>query len=150
MPKKFHFRFESVLSLRRNRRDQQRQALAEVLQLDAQLVNKRAELERERQDQLEELRSTLRAGTIDVDAAAARRFHVAHLVVETHRVDQQRQVVAERIVACRRALVKADQDVKVLERLSDDERQVYLYQQEQASSRELEETWQAAQLSDGK
>ena len=142
--KTFAFKFEPVLKLRRYRRDLCRQLLAQVLADDAQLVSQRQSMESARQHQLAELRSLSEGGVVDISGAASRRYYIGQLAGEIRAVEHRREVVAQQIALCRQALVRADQDVKALEKIGEKQRREYEDEQDRLGARELEDVWSSA------
>lgn len=145
----FRFQFDALLRLRRHKRDLCRQLLAQVFASDQELLNRRARVEADRNEVLDQLRGLGGAGqTVDIDRAAARRFHSGQLLVELRLIDRNRDLVAQQIRLCREALIKADQDVRVLEKLQEKQRAEFLYQQERRAARELEEAWLSSRIAE--
>jgi flagellar export protein FliJ len=142
--KKFLFKLNPLLKLRRNERDVRQQLLADVLRRDSVLVARRRKFETDREMQIDELRALAgRASEIDVDAAAARRHYAVQLLGMMHEIDVQRAALATKIEDCRQALIRADQAVKALEKLAEKQEGEFIFQQERLESRALEEAWQA-------
>lgn len=139
----FHFKLQSLLNIRRNRRDQCRQVLAQILARDEQLVARKTQYEQQRLNQLAELRRLNSTEDFNVDASASRRYFASQLTGWMGQIDQQRIMVAEQLELCRRALVQADQEVKTLENLEEKQRAEYLYGQERRAQQELEDGWSA-------
>ncbi len=139
----FSFKFESLLSYRENRRDLCRQLLARVLADEQELIAQREQLVSHRIGQLEELRQISDMGRVDVDRSAARRYFAGRLVAEIDMVDRRRQLVVQQIGLCRQTLARADQDVKVLEKLKAKAKAAFDEREEKHLSRELEESWRA-------
>lgn len=142
--KKFAFKLDPLLKVRRNHRDLCRQLLADVLRHDSELAARRAETDAERLTQIEELRSLgSDAAGLDVDASVSRRAYAGHLSGDIGRIDSERAAIAGQIELCRQALVRADQAVKSLEKLAEKERAEFVYVNERREEREREETWRA-------
>ena len=142
--KKFSFKLEPLLKLRKNQRDLRQQRLAEVLRRDEGLLADRRRTEAERQTQIEELRSLGSSGVdIDIDASTSRRFYAAQLSGQLDEIDQRRTALASQIDECRQALVRADQAVKALEKLGEKQQAEFIYDHERREARDLEEAWQA-------
>ncbi len=141
---RYHFRLSSLLTYRENVRDQCRQVFAEWLTRDAALVAEQQRLDQEREQQLDEMRSEqLGSHGLSVDRLASRRYRIGQLTAMHQGLTRQRQEIAVQMEQCRRALVQADQQVKVLERLSDTQRAEFLHREDAKESREREEIWQA-------
>jgi hypothetical protein len=142
----FRFPLQSLLNYRDHLRTLCRQRLAEVLAEDAELVQRRDATVAAREEMLVQLQQLQQQRRMDVDQAAARRYHAGQLAAETIRLECQRAQLADRIAQYRQALILADQGVKVLEQLADKQRQAHAEDQERRESREREEIWQAGQL----
>jgi flagellar export protein FliJ len=142
--KKFTFKFDPLLKLRKNQRDICRQLLADVLGHDAELVARRREVEAERLVQIEELRTLSSGGNeVNIDASTSRRHYTVQLSGNLGDIDARRAALAGQIVLCRQALVRADQAVQSLEKLAGKQQAEFTYHQERVEARALEETWQA-------
>jgi flagellar export protein FliJ len=142
MPK-FTFSLTSLLTYRRHRRELCRQLLAEVLADDLRLRAEQEELRHEHGELLDELRDLGRGGGFDVDRAAARRYYAA---LVSRRIDasmERRQLVANQLHLCRQALVKADGEVRTLERLEETRRSEFRAEHERRAALELEDIWNA-------
>ena len=101
----------------------------------------------EREQQLTEMRDAQQPGAlVDVDMVVTRRYRAGQLTAELLAAAQQRRELADQISLCRQALVKADQGVKVLERLSEQQLAEFLQLEEKKASREREEIWQAGRF----
>ena len=142
--KKFQFRLASLLTLRENERDLRRQILGTALRQAEELHARRLELENQRELQLEELRRIGQPGELRVDGAAARRVYAGQLVAWIMEVERQRTLVASQVELCRQALVRADQQVKVLENLRDRQTGEYRFAAERRETRDLKEAWLGA------
>jgi flagellar protein FliJ len=141
---RYQFRLAALLRYRESLRDQCRQVLATWLARDAALADEQDRVEQERQQQLEEMRIAQRTGEeLLVDRLAARRYRLGQLAVTQQSLTSQRQQVGRQMESCRQALVRADQGVKALERLSDTQRFEFLQREELLEAREREEIWQA-------
>lgn len=142
--KKFSFKFDPLLKLRKNQRDICRQLLAEVLGRDDELATRRRQVEAERLTQIDELRILSTGGNeMNIDASTSRRHYAVQLTGNLGDIDARRADLAGQIVLCRQALVRADQSVKSLEKLAEKQQTEFIYHQEQIETHALEETWQA-------
>jgi flagellar export protein FliJ len=141
---KFQFKLETLLNMRRGRRNQCRQVLAEVLRRDAELAAEMERVVQERLGQLQELRDLNSSRELNIDATSARRYFAGQLTSEIAGLDRRRNIVAAQLEFCRQTLVKADQDVKALENLKDKQLTEFSQLQERRAQRELEDSWSAA------
>ncbi len=112
---RFQFRLQTLLRLREAARDERREQLAEVMRIDDALRKQLAELEG--------LQSEARAlqrlgvGRVDVDRLLEAQRYEAVVALEILHVERQRAAVAEEMNKRREALVEADREFKVLEKL---------------------------------
>ncbi len=114
---KFKFRLATLLRLREATRDERRRQLAEAYQAD-DLLNERID---EVMQRLTGLRNRYRRysgpGTLDVDRLVeTQRFEMA-MKAQRSQLDGQRETLATEIERRRLALVEANREVRVLEKL---------------------------------
>ena len=124
MPR-FVFRFETLLKYRQHRRDMVVTLLGQLMSDDRRLVEQRTEMESTRRGQFDEIRELANQATLNIDQAATRRYYAGQISREIQQVLHQRHVLDEQITQCRQALVKTDQDVKVLEKLKEQQQQEF-------------------------
>jgi flagellar export protein FliJ len=108
---------ETVLRVRRQQRDQVRMALAQFLAEARAVEERRRQAEQERVDTLTSLRSATMSGLLDVDRAAAFRFHAARLSIDIAKETTESALRNEHVRAAQAMLAKADQAVKAVEKL---------------------------------
>ena len=114
MPR-FQFRLQTLYRLREAARDERREQLADALRVDDALRSRGEELANERRTARE--LQALGTGRVDIDRLLEAQRYEASLLVEIAHVDQQRARVAEEVERRRTALVEADRELKVLEKL---------------------------------
>lgn len=141
---KFHFRLAPVLALRENARDLQRQELADALRAELELREQRLALEHEHAVVLDEMRRLGRGGRMQVDSATSRRVYAGQLILAIIQAERNRAAAETHVERCREALVVADQQVQILEKLREKQLAEYQSNQERRTAREMEEAWQAA------
>lgn len=144
--KSFVFKLESLLRYRSHRRDLCRQLLAGIFADHRQLQERRTALEQQRAGQLGEIRAFQEAGRIDIDRTAARRYYAGHVQTDILLNDRNQEIAGEQLNRCQQALLQADREVKVLEKLRDKQRSTFIYEQNRHEARELDESWMAAHL----
>ena len=138
------FRLEKVLEYRKHLRLDARNALASAISDVQKLLNHQAQAERQKQQQMRELATFAQSENVNIEAAARRRYFMGQL-------DIQLMVVAEQLIQARMiveqqrmVLVKADQEVKSLERLYEKYVEEQTAQEQKRSEIELSEQWQSA------
>lgn len=144
----FVFKLQALLKFRRHRREMVERIMAQVQADERRLAEQRDDIHRSRAGQLDELRALVQQGAINVDRAAAIRYYATQLTIDSHLVERQRLVVAEQLALCRQALMKADQEVKVLEKLEEKRRNEFQHEQERKAARDLEEAWLAVRATE--
>ncbi len=137
------FKLAPLQRYREHQRDLCRQLLAQAIADDATLRAQQDELTASREQLLAEIAAMQQQQRLNVGEAAARRYHAARLQGQVQAITIQREDVARRIQLCRQTLVKADQGVKVLEKLEEQARTAAEQLREHKESREREEAWQA-------
>ncbi len=116
MPK-FIFRLATLLRLRESARDERRQQLAQAYQAEELVRREEQRVENELAGLLDQARRAAGPGPIDVDAMLeAQRFEIV-LKSQRRRLAGQREMVRAEIERRRQALVEANREVQVLERL---------------------------------
>jgi flagellar FliJ protein len=111
----FRFRLQTLVRIREGTRDERREQLAEVLRIDEALVAQLNDLERDRSVARKE--QTLGVGRVDVDRMLGMQRYEALLSAEIEHVERQRTKVGEELERRREALMEADREVRVLEKL---------------------------------
>lgn len=114
---KFKFRLATLLRLREAARDERRGELAEAYRVDDVLKQRTDDLHRELDAVRRLCRQAAGPGTVDVDQLLeAQRYELA-LRFQEKQLRQQREAVAAEIERRRLALVEANREVRVLEKL---------------------------------
>lgn len=116
MPR-FKFRLETLLKMRRATRDQRRGELAKAYQAERILQERVHQLEQEMNVVRNGTRKHVLPGSIDVERLLSAKRHQLILEAERSQVQQQSQQVATEIERRREALVQADRETRILEKL---------------------------------
>ena len=117
MAKRFQFRLEVVLKVRRQRRDHCRRRFAEQLRCVQQQERRLVDLHEQVQTESRARRSDARQAELDMSLLRSRQYYVGHLrrtiEVQDAELDRLRQELEER----RATLVGASRELKVIEKL---------------------------------
>lgn len=140
----FRFAYESLLTYRRHRRDLCRLVLAHALEEEARWLREHERLRQMRQDLLAELRSGCRAGSVDVDRIAARRYHAGQLHAQLAGAAQRRRLIAGQLELLRGSLLEAHRGVKVLEKLRERRHAEFSAKQSRSEMQAMEDAWRSA------
>jgi len=135
----FAFRLTALLRLRESRRDECRAALAEAYRVDEVLKGQFEGLARELDVLREFCRLKVSPGAVDIDRLIeAQRYELVARAQQKH-VAQQRETVAAEIERRRGALVEADREVRVLEKLRDRQAEQHRREEEMREVKRLDE-----------
>lgn len=113
----FHFRLAPLLRLRESVRDERRSALAEAFRALDIVSARQAAVEREIAALTSEFRRSSAPGSLDVDRLIRRHRHELLLRGQQKQFARQQAMLLEEIERRREALVAADRDVGVLDKL---------------------------------
>jgi flagellar export protein FliJ len=139
VPKKSDVQMATLLRLREVTRDERRSLLAEAHQADEELVRQLTYLDMEQRHLRDECRRAAGPGAVDVDRLVEAHRYVVGLQARERGLREQRQSLAAEIDRRRQSLVKADQDVQVLEKLHDRRRQSHRLEEERQQAKQLDE-----------
>jgi flagellar FliJ protein len=134
----FKFRLTTMLRLREATRDERRGLLAQAYAAQQKLADQRHELER----QMGEHRSAKLQGAkgrLDVDRLLDANRYQLVLQAEMNVLTRQEAVLEAETEKRRQALVAADRDVRVLEKLRDKQYQRFLEQEAVLQGKQLDE-----------
>lgn len=148
--KNYQFRLASLLRYRIHQRDMCRLLMAEVMSDQQQVEREEASIEQSRQTSLDEISQMQHTGTFDVSAAAIRRYHAGQMQVDLMQLEKRKRLIIAQVELCRRALMKADQNVRALELMDDKRRQEFDAEMLAKNDREMEETWMAMHVAEFK
>ena len=135
----FRFRLATLLRMREAWRDERRGQLAEAQQAEQLILHRVAEIERELIELQRRTCDAARPGTVNVDRLAESARYEMILKVERESADQQRQTVAAEVAKRREALVAADREVRVLEKLRDAQHELHREDQTRYEAKQLDE-----------
>jgi flagellar export protein FliJ len=138
------FRLDKVLEYRKHLRLEARNALASAISDEQTLLEQQARVNRQKGQQLAELAVLTQSEAVNVEAAARRRYFTGQLDIQLMLVAEQ-LVQAQQVVEQKRMLVvKADQEVKALERLREKHFEEETSHELKRTEIELSEQWQSA------
>lgn len=138
MPK-FKYRLEPLVKIRENIREEKQAELAKAYEA-ARIIEE--QIEKLRQDlsaALENARKQMQVGQINVDYLLSVRRHEAFLIVQEQQAQSQLKLIQEEIERRREAVIEADRDVKVLEKLREKLMEKHLSEEALAQLKQLDE-----------
>ncbi len=114
---KYRFRLATLQKLRETHRDEMRSKLAEAYQAERLLGEQVATIHAEEAELQQVHRKTLQTGTTDVNRLLNVQRYSTALTGQLATIQEQSKMLAAEIEKRRLALVEADQQVRVLEKL---------------------------------
>jgi flagellar export protein FliJ len=135
----FTFRLASLLRVRESLRDEKRLALAQALRADAILENQLHAIQAELALLRADARRAVAGGPLNLDRLLDRQRYELLLRAEETGVQRQRGLLAEEIERRRGALVEADREVRVLEKVRDVQRWRHQQQEQRRELAQLDE-----------
>jgi len=135
----FKFRLTSLLRLREAARDERRRHLAEALRAESVLNEHRGGIERELLVLQRQARAATEPGTIDVDQLIESQRYEASLRVQAAIMTQQAAQLEAEIESRRQALVAADREVRVLEKLRQRDHEQFRFEQARREGKQMDE-----------
>jgi flagellar export protein FliJ len=135
----FRFRLTTLLLLRENERDERRSRLAEAQQAEDIVNGRIADLEAEVARLRDAVGQRSRPGRMDVDALMELQRYELLLKAERQAAAQQRELVAAEVERRREALVAADRQVRVLERLRETQQRRHRLAEERQQGKAFDE-----------
>jgi len=140
---KFRFRLQPLLRLRQLARDQRRAELAQAYQAEAIVAEQQRRLDQLCKRLTEDQARAVGPGPVNVERLLEYRRYELLVRGQEKQLEHQRQLVSKEIERRQQAVVEADRQVRVLERLRERQQQRH-NQQEQR--REIKQIDEAAQL----
>jgi flagellar export protein FliJ len=135
----FRFKLATLQRLRENERDERRSRLADAQRAE-DIVNARiADIDAELGRLRDETGHRSRPGRMDVDALMELQRYELLLKAERQAAVQQRELVAAEVERRREALVVADREMRVLERLRETQQERHRQAEERHERKVLDE-----------
>lgn len=136
---KFKFRLATLQKIREATRDQRREHLAEAYRADEILQQQSDQIDHELSSLREECRRASCPGPVDVDQLTRARLHELVLKTQKQHLGRQRDAVTAEIDVRREALVHANREVRVLEKLEEKQAARHRQQEDRRQIKELDE-----------
>ncbi len=111
---------------------------------EQQLIDLKQQQELQKQQLLDELAELSREESLNIEAAARRRYFVGQVEIQIMVIEQQIEQARQIVEQARSALIAADQDVKALEKLREQHLAEQAYSENRRNEIVLTEQWQSA------
>lgn len=135
----FKFRLQPLLTLREAERDRCREELSEAYRAEQILSDRQQAIRKQLEETRQLSRRKSRPGSISVDALLDTHRYELGLTTELQHLLAQHDTVREEIERRREALVAANRELRILEKLRERERERVRREQERLDIREQDE-----------
>jgi flagellar FliJ protein len=135
----FHFRLQTLLRLHIAERDRRRADLAKALRAEQLLRNQQAALATEQREMSERGRKLKLPGAANVDALLHTHRYEIVLATRLRQLAAQMAEVAAETERRRAAVVEADRQVRVLEKLRERQAAAYRKEEERREAKQFDE-----------
>jgi flagellar FliJ protein len=146
---RFRFRLQTLRRLREIHRDEQRSRLATAFEAERILEEQRTALAEEAGELADSQRQLMRQGAVDVNLLLSGQRYQLALEAQARTLADQAAKLAEEVERRRLALVEADREVRVLDKLEERQRGQHRVAAERADAKRLDEVattrWEAAE-----
>ncbi len=139
MAKRFQFRFETILKLRRQREDEHKRIVADRLRQIAQVQDQLASLERQIEQETQAIRRSTSGGTIDLQQTVRHRHWLGHLHKSSLEAQARLRFLEARLAQERTQLAEAVKQRRVIEKLKERQSSAHIKAQERRETLELDE-----------
>ena len=135
----FRFRLASLMRLRESERDERREALAQAYRADQVLEQRQEAVQADLRENQRQVQQCAAPGPVSVERLLGRHRYELVLQSQLQQLQRQRQTIAAEVEGRRLALVEADRELKILEKLRERHFQEHVFQQQKLELRELDE-----------
>jgi len=149
MPR-FRFRLQTLRRLREIHRDEQRSRLATAYEAERILAEQREANAHEAAALAQAQRQLMQQGALDVNQLLTSQRYQLALEAQSRTFAEQALKLAEEVERRRKAVVEADREVRVLDKLEERQRRQHRESAERAEMKRLDEVavmrWEATEL----
>jgi flagellar FliJ protein len=135
----FRFRLESLLKLRMDDRDHRREELANAYRADQVLQQHQELVEQEIAETQQHAKKRSAPGTIDVDILLNTHRYELVLDAQLQQIRSRRTLIGTEIERRRQALIEADRELRILEKLREKHASDFEFTQQKAEVRLMDE-----------
>jgi len=136
---RFKYRLAPLLKIKENIRTEKQTELAKAYEAQRIVQEQLKQVEEELAKSTEEGRHFIQEGKISVDFLLSLRRHEAHLLSQKKHANEQLELIAQEIERRRIALMEADREVKVLEKLKEKMKIRHLEAENKLAVRQMDE-----------
>jgi flagellar FliJ protein len=138
MPR-FRFRLQTLRRLREIHRDEQRARLAEAYEAERLLAQQQADVDRQLGEAAGAQRQLVATGAIDVNRVLSVQRYQLVLLAQQRTLAEQAARLSTEVENRRLALVEADRQVRILDRLEQRQRERHALDRDRAEAKRMDE-----------
>ena len=135
----FTFRLDPLISIRDNVLKEKQALLAQAYEARQIKEEERVELQRNIEGNLQAAREMMQSGKIDVGFLLGVRRHEMFLLHQHSEVVQQIALIEEEIERRRNAVVEANKELKIIEKLKEKKHEKYLAEEKRKETIQMDE-----------
>ncbi len=139
MAKRFTFRFDTMLKVRRQREDQHKRVVAGRLRQITQVHEQIGAIDRQIQDEIGAVRAGQEAGTIDIQQVMRHRSWLSHLHRGSLEAEGRLRFLEARLAQERAVLTEAVKQRRILDKLKERQWRRYRQEEDRRETRESDE-----------
>ena len=139
MARRFRFRFETMLKIRRQREDEQKRVVAEKVRQMTQTREQIEALARQIQEETDAIRVSQATGAIDIQQVMRHRHWIGHLHKGVLDAQGRLRFLEARLAQERAVLTEAVKQRRILEKLKERQWQRHRDQEQRTETRESDE-----------
>ncbi len=135
----FRFRLQTLLKLRESARDARREQYAQAQEAEKIIDDQQREIDDELNNAKLSTHKAVEPGTVDVDALLHANQRQRVLLAQQATLREQAKTIAQAIHQRREALMEADREVKVLEKLRERQKTQFQHEQHRIENKQMDE-----------
>ncbi len=139
MAKRFNFRLEAVMKLRKQKEDENKRAVAQRLREMSKLQDHLMTLNEQIASEIRRVRENAVHAHLDASDLSKRRFWISHLQRGVLEAESRMRHLEQQLTADRAVLAEASKEYKVIETLRDKRLQAHHREQERLETIEADE-----------
>jgi len=139
MAKRFTFRFDTMLKIRKQREDQRKRVVADRLREIGRIQDRMASLHAQIENEVQAIRTGQEPGTIDLQQAMRHRYWLGHLHKNSLEIEARLRYHEAQLAQERAALAEAAKQRRILEKLKERQWNRYLQEEDKRETMEADE-----------
>ena len=135
----FKFRLEPLITIRDNKLKERQRELAKAYEARRIVVEAQQKIEQELEEGQQSVREMSQSETIDVNFLLAFQRHKAYRLLQLEKIQGDLKQIDEEIARRRAAMIDANKDLKIVEKLKEKRYDKYLEEENNAETKVMDE-----------